>query len=56
MADPVHFDEATKAWWFWDETWADRVGPYPDEETARRRCADYAVYLDTGVDPHGKTD
>jgi hypothetical protein len=32
-------------WWFWDETWADELGPYPDRETAERRCQEYAAQL-----------
>lgn len=29
-------------WWFWDDTWADRQGPFPSEEKARTqlRCTE----------------
>lgn len=47
--DPIHKAEDGK-WWFWDETWADRHGPYDDRTTARRECARYAHHLDKGPD------
>lgn len=31
--DPVHFDNGK--WWFWDETWTDRLGPWDTEKIAR---------------------
>ncbi len=37
--DPVHQDDA--GWWFYDETWADRHGPYACEKTARRELYAY---------------
>lgn len=42
-ADPVHEDAG--GWWFWDETWADRHGPYPSEGEARTALKDYARQL-----------
>lgn len=30
--DPVHRHNGK--WWFWDETWADRVGPFETEGDA----------------------
>ncbi len=40
--DPVHCENG--GWWFWIETWADRIGPYEDEITAHteldRYCAE----------------
>lgn len=31
--NPVHRGEDGK-WYFWDEVWADRLGPYESEEAA----------------------
>lgn len=45
--DPVHEDEGQ--WWFWDETWADRMGPFVDEEAARKALVVYCDVLDNGV-------
>lgn len=38
-SDPIHKYHGN--WWFWNETWADRYGPYPNERTARERLNDY---------------
>ena len=42
MFDPVH--EENGQWYFWDETQADRYGPYPSYEEAdkwhRQYCED----------------
>jgi NTP pyrophosphatase (non-canonical NTP hydrolase) len=43
--DPVHQDGA---WYFWDETWADRNGPFAEEATARAELKRYCEYLDNG--------
>lgn len=51
--DPVHFEPEDGQWYFWDETWANRCGPYPTEEVAQQRATDYGVFLHTGVDPAG---
>lgn len=45
--DPVHYENG--AWWFWDETGADRFGPYPSEISAREALTAYANYLETGI-------
>lgn len=37
--DPVHQDYG--AWWFWDETWGDRYGPYETEKQARAELRRY---------------
>ena len=29
------------AWWFWDEVWAYRDGPFQTEEAARERLKEY---------------
>jgi hypothetical protein len=46
--DPVH--EENGKWYFWDETEADRLGPYDSEEEARKRLSDYGRWLDEGRD------
>jgi hypothetical protein len=44
--DPVHYDDKEKAWFFWDETWAYRHGPYGSREEASIECSRYARSLD----------
>jgi hypothetical protein len=39
--DPVHKSEGH--WWFWDETWADRIGPFPSYNIAERELSRYAL-------------
>lgn len=39
MNDPVHKEK--DGWYFWDETWADRIGPYTTEEEAREQLEKY---------------
>lgn len=34
--DPIHYDKDKEAWYFYDETWADQVGPFETEEEARK--------------------
>lgn len=41
--DPVHNESGL--WYFWDETWVDRQGPFIDESTARRELKTYAENL-----------
>jgi len=43
--DPVHFDQGV--WWFADETWTRRYGPYPDEVTARGQLEAYTAWRNT---------
>jgi hypothetical protein len=38
--NPVH--EFNGQWWFWDETWSERFGPYDTEEEAVNACNRYA--------------
>jgi hypothetical protein len=44
--DPVH--EEVGKWWFWDETWADRLGPFDTELQARERLEEYIDWLNSG--------
>lgn len=42
--DPVHMDP-DGSWWFYDETWAGRYGPYPNAEAARQKLGEYIAWL-----------
>lgn len=48
--DPVHSmhrkADGTASWYFWDETWTHCYGPFPDENAARTKYAEYCKYLD----------
>lgn len=44
---PVH--EHEKKWYFWDETWTDRHGPYDTKAEAEIGLKLYAFYLETGI-------
>lgn len=44
VEDPVH--EQAGKWYFWDETWADKHGPFDTEKEARDAMEDYATWLD----------
>jgi hypothetical protein len=46
--DPVHVDADGK-WYFWEETWADKQGPFATEDEARTACTAYTRVL-TGED------
>lgn len=39
---PVHSDRG--AWYFWDETWTDEWGPFPDEYVATVGVTLYSIY------------
>lgn len=49
--DAVHYDIDSDAWYFYDECFVDRFGPYDTEDTALRELARYALWLNWGVDP-----
>lgn len=44
--DPVHFEQGR--WWFWDETWAMKCGPWLTRAQAIEAVKAYAVWLDNG--------
>lgn len=44
--DPIH--EENGQWYFWDEVWCDRLGPYPDRATATSELKRYCEFLDKG--------
>ena len=46
--DPLHYDLA--GWWFWDETWASRHGPYESKVEAMMRLRQYAAALQHGAE------
>ncbi len=48
FVDPVHFYSnpwEPSQWYFWGETWADRIGPFATEEEARKALESYARNL-----------
>lgn len=40
--NPVFFDLLTNKWWFWDETWTNKIGPFNSKEDAEN--ADIAAF------------
>lgn len=44
--DPVFYGQGV--WWFYDETWASRHGPFNTQEEAREALKKYAKFLDEG--------
>lgn len=42
--DPIHKNDNDK-WYFWDEAWADEIGPYKSEEEARKKLKEYCDWL-----------
>ncbi|MDP1713081.1 MAG: hypothetical protein Q8K86_11575 [Candidatus Nanopelagicaceae bacterium] len=42
-ADPVHLND--DKWWFWDETWTERHGPFKTKDEARKACVKYSKTL-----------
>lgn len=45
--DPVH-EGANGQWYFWDETWANRHGPYPTRREAEDMLHCYCRFLEDG--------
>tara|TARA_B100001964_G_scaffold61840_1_gene70446 strand:+ start:99 stop:341 length:243 start_codon:yes stop_codon:yes gene_type:complete len=39
-----------QGWFFWDETWANRIGPFQTEEEATKKCRSYLGWLDAQYD------
>ena len=39
--EPVHQHDSY--WWFWDEEWTKRLGPYPSFEEAEMALSRYAM-------------
>lgn len=37
--NPIHFHDGK--WWFWDEIWIDRIGPFDSEEEAQKAIRKY---------------
>jgi hypothetical protein len=52
MSDPIHSDG--RGWYFWDETGADRYGPYATREIAKQAMDDYCREI-LGIDPEEST-
>lgn len=49
--DPVF--EVDGAWYFWDETWADKLGPFASEAEARTELRAYCATLELGHEEPG---
>lgn len=45
--DPIHVGEDGK-YYFWDELWANAIGPYENREQAERALKIYAEQLNSG--------
>ena len=43
--DPVF--QNFEGWWFWNEVWVDRYGPFETEEECRLELEKYCKALDT---------
>jgi hypothetical protein len=43
---PVYQEPADQQFYFWDETWSTRYGPWPTRPQAEQACSDYAATLD----------
>lgn len=39
-------NEPDHLWYFWDETWADTIGPYQSRTEASKKLNEYALWLD----------
>ena len=50
--DPVHKNGGR--WWFWDEVWVERHGPYATKAEAKAACARYAEWLEKGAKTNGE--
>lgn len=44
MADPIFHEENN--WYFWDESWTEKHGPFYSEEEARQELSLYCLFLD----------
>ena len=38
----VHFKSENKKWYFWDETWSNRYGPFDSKEEADNHIEEYS--------------
>lgn len=42
---PKVIHEEGGKWYFWDETWADRCGPYESREQCQKALHDYCIQV-----------
>jgi hypothetical protein len=47
--NPVHMDP-DGSWWFYNETWDGRYGPYPTPEDANAKLQEYTAWLNSQVE------
>lgn len=50
MEDDKYFTEEEDGWYFWDEVWAFKVGPFCDRERCEEVFLDYCDTLGIGKD------
>ena len=43
LIEVLHKHEGS--WWFWDEAWSERMGPYDSEDEARKAMNKYVDLL-----------
>lgn len=43
---PIHYDK--DGWWFWDEYWCDRYGPYKTKAKVEFKYKEYCKALEKG--------
>lgn len=47
MKDNSPIFEQNGKWYFWDETGADKCGPFDTEQIAKEKLQEYCVYLNS---------
>jgi hypothetical protein len=47
--EPIFQDQY--GWWFWDEVWTDKFGPYHNQQTAKKAMERYFAHL-SGINGH----
>lgn len=55
IQDPIHQDETDQQWYFWDETWADRLGPFKTRKHAERNLIGYCLEFLSNYPPEQET-
>jgi hypothetical protein len=47
-SNPIH--QYKEKWYFWNEIWVYRIGPYDSEEIAKEKLDEYFEFLNKGDD------
>jgi hypothetical protein len=45
--NPIEFDEEIQKWFFWDDTWSQKMGYWNTQEEAKAALREYGDFLDT---------